>query len=283
MTTLVSVIIPNFNHAAFLTKRINSVLEQTYTNFEVIILDDCSTDNSKDIIEQFSENKKIAHIIYNDCNSGSTFKQWKKGIELAKGEYIWIAESDDYCENNFLSITTNLLANNMEASMVYCKSHRVNELNEYIDDLSFWYKDISETKWNRSYLNDGICEIKNALANRNTIPNASAVLFKKSKAPFIDDDIESFKLSGDWLFWIKLAQSGSICYTIKTTNFFRTHNKTVRNQTEKENISEIEKNNILQYLEDNNLSFKPKKKYHHSKTLLKKIIAKSKTLFKYKK
>jgi len=103
----VSVIIPNYNHSKFLRKRINSVLDQTFQKFEVIILDDCSSDNSKEIIEEYRFNNKISHIVYNDINSGSTFKQWEKGIQLAIGDLIWIAESDDWCEPNFLSILVN--------------------------------------------------------------------------------------------------------------------------------------------------------------------------------
>ena len=93
---LVTVIIPNYNHAKYLRQRIDTVLNQTYTSFEVIILDDCSTDNSKDIILSYKDNPHISNIVLNSENSGSTFKQWNKGFELAKGDYIWIAESDDY-------------------------------------------------------------------------------------------------------------------------------------------------------------------------------------------
>ena len=99
---MVSVIIPNYNHAPFLKERIDSVLNQTYDNFEVIILDDKSTDNSKEVIANYRGHPKISHIVYNEENSGSTFKQWQKGFSLAKGDYIWIAESDDVAHPDFL-------------------------------------------------------------------------------------------------------------------------------------------------------------------------------------
>src|SRR5690606_24447409 len=98
----VSVIIPNYNHAKYLRRRIDSVLAQTFQDFEIILLDDCSTDKSRDIIETYKGNAKVSHIVYNEENSGSPFKQWEKGIGLAKGKYIWIAESDDWCERNLL-------------------------------------------------------------------------------------------------------------------------------------------------------------------------------------
>ena len=67
---LVTVIIPNYNHAKYLRQRIDTVLNQTYTSFEVIILDDCSTDNSKDIILSYKDNPHISNIVLNSENSG---------------------------------------------------------------------------------------------------------------------------------------------------------------------------------------------------------------------
>ena len=92
---LVSVIIPNYNYARFLTERIDSVLSQTFQNFELIILDDCSTDNSREVIERYRSNPKVSHIIYNQSNTGSPFAQWEKGLSVARGKYIWVAEADD--------------------------------------------------------------------------------------------------------------------------------------------------------------------------------------------
>src|SRR5476649_961009 len=99
---MVSVIIPNYNHEPYLEQRINSVLNQTYKNIEVIILDDNSTDSSRQVIERYRADTQIKHIVYNHTNSGSPFIQWKKGIDLAKGKYIWMAESDDYSDLTFL-------------------------------------------------------------------------------------------------------------------------------------------------------------------------------------
>ena len=99
---MVSVIIPNYCHARYLKQRIDSVLAQTYSDIEVVLLDDCSTDSSREILESYRSHPRIKQIVYNDRNSGSAFAQWQKGFALTGGEYIWIAESDDYADPTFL-------------------------------------------------------------------------------------------------------------------------------------------------------------------------------------
>ena len=97
----VSVILPNYNHAEFLPERLDSIYNQTYQNLEVIILDDCSTDESVSILNNYKNHPKTAHFVINKENTGSPFIQWEKGFKLVKGDVIWIAESDDYCDLNF--------------------------------------------------------------------------------------------------------------------------------------------------------------------------------------
>lgn len=225
----ITVIIPNYNHVNYLKQRIDSVLNQTYQDFEIIILDDYSSDDSRTVIELYRGHPKINHIIYNENNSGSTFKQWKKGINLAQGEYIWIAESDDFCENNFLEIAIDALKNE-NTDFFFCKTIRVDENGCYLDNLSVWYEDLNPKKWNFNYINSGNDEIRNNLIYKNTIVNASAVIFKNTN--ILQDHVNSildFKYSGDWLLWLKiLIDSKKIVYSIDTINYFRTHPKTTR-------------------------------------------------------
>lgn len=79
---LISVIIPNFNHARFLDERIQSVLYQTYQNFEVIIVDDKSTDNSLEVIDKYKDNPHVTQVVVNEENSSSPFKH--SGIKVLK-------------------------------------------------------------------------------------------------------------------------------------------------------------------------------------------------------
>ena len=125
---LVSVIVPNYNHSAYLMSRIDSILAQDFDNFELILLDDCSTDNSRDILLKYQSDNRVTHIVFNEQNSGTTFKQWDKGLLLARGKYIWIAESDDFAEKNFLTETVTALEGNPDVVLAFTGSQMVDWL-----------------------------------------------------------------------------------------------------------------------------------------------------------
>ena len=165
----VSIIVPNFNHVDFLSQRLESIFTQTYKNFEVILLDDCSTDNSLEILEQYRSHPKVSHYVINDKNSGSPFRQWYKGIKLAKGEYIWIAESDDYAEPNFLEELAKILDIDKSVALAFCKSNWVDNKNRISTDLTIRRQGAKE---------GGKSEIRNHLVFGNSIQNVSAVLFR---------------------------------------------------------------------------------------------------------
>ena len=160
-----SVIIPNYNHGPYLNLRIESILRQTYQDFEIIVMDDCSSDNSRAIIESYRGHPKISKIIINKKNSGSPFGQWKKGIELAKGEWIWIAESDDISEPAFLEEAVRAIEQFPSLDIFYCDSYVVDENGEKDAEKFSDRKNrvFSTLKWNTSYYNRGIDEVNECL------------------------------------------------------------------------------------------------------------------------
>lgn len=240
---LISVIIPNYNHARYLDQRIQSVLNQTYQNFEVIILDDCSPDNgaSKTLIEKYRSDPKVSKVIYNEFNSGNTFLQWQKGMELSKGNYIWIAESDDYCEPTFLENICRCIEKYPNAGVLQSASKYVDEEGNAI------YPDTTYSSKIEVY--DGIEYIKKFFYYSNLhIPNASAVVFNKSIAQSIPTDYQKMVAAGDRLFWIFMLEKTSICQVIKPLNCFRQHNNKVSSRKEVSGIQCKENFKINQYL-----------------------------------
>jgi len=234
----VSVIIPNYNHSTYLKQRIDSVLHQTYNDIEVIVLDDSSTDSSKEIIEQYRGHYKVSHIIYNTTNSGSTFKQWHKGIQLAKGEYIWIAESDDWCENSFLETIINGLEKQNDTVFGYCQSFCVNDEGRIIFQSN--YNKLEGYSNKDEYL-------ERFLTFGNAVFNASMAVFRKEFYYKISNSYTSLKFTGDWIFWAELSRLGSVYITARLLNYFRKHDKDVSSKMYLSGLNFVEELQVLKY------------------------------------
>ncbi|MEX2347519.1 MAG: glycosyltransferase [Balneolaceae bacterium] len=220
----VSVIVPNYNHSDFLRERLNSIFNQTFQDFEVILLDDHSTDNSVDILKEYADHEKVSNVVLNSENSGSPFKQWQRGIELAAGEYIWIAESDDRADKKLLEIFTKKLERGVD--LVYCRSVRIDEHGNKISD-EFWPDSLDNNRWKKDYENTGLDEIRNYLAYRSTIPNASSCVFRKKEDLFSDEIINS-RFTGDWLFWVNYLKNSSLAFISEPLNGHRYHSGATR-------------------------------------------------------
>ncbi len=255
LAPLVSVIIPNYNHSSYLKERIDSVLQQTFANFEVIILDDKSTDNSIQVIESYRNHEKISHIVYNEQNSGSTFKQWEKGINLVKGKWIWIAESDDVANSDFLEKLLETSNTHLDIDLIYSRSKIIDE-NGKLKKL-YNKSTVPSIQCINTLTDADVCLferkefISNFMINENSIPNASAVLFKKklvNKETF--ELIKGIKLNGDWVFWIYLLQQTDVLFCSNTLNSFRHHSKTVRSTVNKE-LPILEYFHILNLMKNN--------------------------------
>jgi len=239
----VSVIIPNYNHAQYLDERLRSVLNQTYQDFEVIILDDCSTDDSKAVIEKYRGNEHISQIVYNEQNSGSTFKQWDKGLSLAKADIVWIAESDDSCDTRFLEklVPLHIKENNV---ITFARSQRMDENGNLLETF---HNEIMSGSW------QGKDFLEAFLGRYNIVMNASSAIFDKKVALSIDPQYKTFKGSGDWLFWIEMAEKGSVSFVGEALNYFRKHGE---NSTEKfysNGVDFTEDKRIFDYLTSHNL------------------------------
>lgn len=226
-TPNVSVVVPNYNHAAYLRQRLNSILNQTFQNFELILLDDCSTDDSRKILSEYSDHPKVTQVVVNAVNGGSAFAQWERGLSLAEGQYIWIAESDDFCEPDFLQQQVNILNQNPHVVVSYCQSTFVDENGDpFLQDQDYlrW---IEPERYEHDFIADGAEEISRFLAFRNTIPNASAVVFRKEHADQITLPVK-YRYAGDWLFWIRMLRFGSLAFSAEPLNRFRSHPQTTR-------------------------------------------------------
>lgn len=226
---MVSIIVPNYNHFIFFPVRIESILNQTFLDFELILLDDSSTDGSWEYLKTFKDHPKVSHIIKNESNSGSPFRQWKKGIELAKGEIIWIAESDDWAEPDFLQECVSLMKRN-HLAIVMSGSRYVDFEGKIIGDVP-------------TPCQEGIVEgnqfCEKFMYSANALLNASAVIFSKANIQqAMLDSISDFRLSGDHFFWVQLMKDQKFGVLDQKLNYFRWHSSAVR-AVESGNLTEL--------------------------------------------
>ena len=228
----VSVVVPNYNYAKYIKDRLSTIDDQTYPPYEIIILDDKSTDDSVDIINGVTPSLKTpVRLVLNAQNSGSVFKQWRKGVELARGDFVWIAEADDLAEPGLLDAA---LKGFEDADVVlsFVQSKQIGSDGEVLaNDYLDYVKDVDPDKWSESYVADGQEEISVAMAIKNTIPNVSAVVFRREALARVlsedFDEIASMKVAGDWVAYIKLLMTGKVAFNAASLNLHRRHTGSV--------------------------------------------------------
>lgn len=248
---LVSIIVPNYNHEPYLEQRLESIYSQTYQKYEVILLDDCSTDNSRDILSRYcNEHPECTRTFFNDSNSGHVFTQWERGLSLAKGELIWIAESDDWCDSDFLE---KLVPSFERQSVMIAFSRSTFMKNgERESDLET-YLEKTDIETASPFIISAADAVKRGFAYRNIIPNVSSAIFRNIRTipEEILTKIKSLKLCGDWLFYLTIAKGGCIAYTPQTTNYYRLHDAStsVKIQSTQRYFEEVM--SIARYLAEN--------------------------------
>ncbi len=227
-TPKVSVIVPNFNHARYLPERINTILNQTFQDFEIIYLDDASTDNSPEAFAPYASDPHISAAVTNEKNTGTPFAQWNRGVALARGEYVWIAEADDYSDATFLEKIIRVLSSLPEVGIAYCRSKIVDENGQLIRLVE--YPDFGEAKniWESDYVHDGSSEALYRFAFYNIFMNASSVVFRRSLYEQIGGADDSYYTSGDYLAWLKMLPLTKVAYIAEPLNYWRMHDSNVR-------------------------------------------------------
>lgn len=241
-----SVAVPNYNYDQFLYQRIYSILYQTEKIDELCILDDCSKDNSRETIDLMVEALSPyinVKKVYNEKNSGSAFRQWKKGFEVATGDYVWIAEADDYSDRHFLKKVLTPIKKDPKIILSYANTAYIDRDGIVIYRSIIPEIDIMKTEhWKKDYVSDGVDEIKNYAFLNCTIANVSSVIFKNGN--YADDFRESgkYKQAGDWLFYINLMSRGKVAFCKKALNYYRVHGSNVTSTTKKKaHLEEIKR------------------------------------------
>jgi len=229
----ISVIVPNYNYEAYLPQRLESIVQQTFQDFELILLDDASSDGSPALLEAFGSQRAATRVVLNQENSGSPFAQWLRGMEMAQAEILWLAEADDYCEPDLLS-TLLPLFDDRNMRLASAMSVPVRADGSVIGDYSDLYLDrINPNRWRQDFVASDHEEANTGIGIANTIPNASAVLMRRfvPDAAFVDT-VTKMRLCGDWFFYIRSMKGGNLGFSAAPLNYHRRHDTTVTHRLE---------------------------------------------------
>lgn len=229
----VSVVVPNYNYEAYLPERLGSIADQTFQDFEVILLDDASPDNSVAVLRDFEAMRPGTRVVVNEANSGSPFVQWMRGMDMAASELIWLAEADDRCRPTFLE-TLLPFFDDRNMRLASCASQPVTAEGAVIGDYRPLYLDrINPGRWNQDYIATDHEEADAGLGIANSIPNASAVMFRKfTPEPEFVAELTSMRLCGDWYFYCRAIRGGLIGFSADLLNDHRRHGNTVTHKLE---------------------------------------------------
>lgn len=229
---MISIIVPNYNHVEFLPQRLNSIFNQTLQNYEVILLDDCSTDGSWEYLKQFKNHPKVSHCIRNEINSRSPFGLWELGFSLAKGDYIWIAESDDFSSELFLEKIINCFKDD-SIVLAHCKSFDFLDENNYYPNK--WLDSFNSEILFNDYTLDGQFILENFGRFKCPVINVSSAVFRSNILTEINIPYE-FKYAGDWHFWSQILCLGKVSFVSEPLNYFRLHDNSATSSTRSNNL-----------------------------------------------
>ena len=267
---LVSVVVPNYNYSSYLVQRLESVLNQTFTDFELILLDDASTDDSLEVMERYRHNGHVTHVVVNERNTNSPFRQWMKGIRLARGKYVWIAEADDRAEPDFLETCVGWMERCGNVAVCYAGSVLFDAGGEVERrrDVNHWGK----RRRKEAACFDGARYAACNLYWKNYIVNASAAVFRREYALNLEGTgFADLRYCGDWLFWFGMALQGQVVEVYRRLNYFRQHRAKVTVASAGEGAGIREDIRIVQYMESRLEGLSPYKKRLRRGLLYRKI------------
>lgn len=209
MNPVVSVIIPVFNSEKYLLKTINSILNQTFSNLELIIIDDGSTDNSVNIINSFKDNR--IRLIKNERNLGISYSR-NRGLLESQGDYIAMCDSDDISLNTRIEEQIKIMKNDSSIDFCYTAYLTINEQDKYI---SYPFSNIlkSDIRW-QLFWDNPICQ--------------STVMFKRQL--FVNNTIkynQDLIIAEDLKLWQTVASMCKFYCLYKPLVLYRVHSESI--------------------------------------------------------
>jgi glycosyltransferase involved in cell wall biosynthesis len=235
-TPKVSVIIPSYNSAAYMDEAIQSVLNQTFENFELIIVDDCSPDDTDSVVQKYLGDKRVSY--YKNSSNLGLSGNWNKALKFAKGDYIKFLCSDDKFHPQLLEKFVVIMDQYPQVSLV----------SSYREEFGL-AKVRNEPPF--AHLQKGQKIIVESLKERNWIGEPTCVMFRKENLRFGEFNPQYIYYI-DWDMWLRQLSIGD-CYIIpEILSYFRVHEKQVSKMVMKTFLNYFEVFKFYKNIRDNN-------------------------------
>ena len=229
---LVSIIIPCYNHEIFVKDTIQSVIDQTYQNIELIIIDDGSIDKSTCKIQEMThlcEQRFVRFEFRTRPNKGLS-ATLNEAVEWCKGEYFSAIASDDIMLDKKTAIQVNILNENQHITAVFGGAIIIDKNNNKIDTLLYE---------NREY------NFENIILHQHILPAPTQMIRMKVLEKI--GGYKSYLIIEDWYMWLKLSQFGNILYVKEIFSLYRQHDSNISNNVMKMRQGRLD---VLDYFKD---------------------------------
>jgi glycosyltransferase involved in cell wall biosynthesis len=245
----ISVAVPNYNYAHCLPERLYTIFDQNHPVEEIIVLDDCSSDDSIPVIMKLAdERQRDLTLVINEQNSGSVFAQWAKAAEMARGEFLWIAEADDLSEPTFLSSLLALMNGDPDIAFGFTDSKSIDADGAHLyASYKPYYATIEPGALSRTEVFDGRDFVSRYLGVKNTILNVSSVLWRREALlralESCRGDLSDLRMAGDWRIYLEAlgTRGAKIAYVADPLNIHRRHAASVTHSLKaQKHIEEID-------------------------------------------
>jgi glycosyltransferase involved in cell wall biosynthesis len=225
---LVSVVVASYNHAEFLPQRMESLLGQGYANLEILVIDDCSPDNSVEVLRRYVSDPRV-RLVEREQNGGWVAVS-NQGVEMAAGEYVIFANCDDACEPDMIERLVTALERHPSAGIAFCRSLLVDAHGRILgDDYA-----VREASFRVRCAADTLItgpEMSRFLLHSCVIPNLSAALIRKACFVEVGNLSAAYRANSDWDLFFRIAARYDVAYVAAPLNRFRQHETTIRSVT----------------------------------------------------
>jgi glycosyltransferase involved in cell wall biosynthesis len=220
----VSIVLVNYNHGPFLHQRLDSLAAQTHRPLEIVIFDDCSSDDSWQVIEDFAfRHPGLVKIFRASENGGNVFASWQSAYSRASGELVWLVESDDFAEPDFLERLVGYFED-QSVLLAFGKTEFADAQGKVQPGLDDYRNSAMNISWREAVKKPAHVWFSDGFATHNLIPNVGGCVFRNQAISEEEWATASgFKVFGDWFLYSRISRGGQVVFDPSAVAYFRIH------------------------------------------------------------